>query len=148
VLGAGARIFKVPIEGGDAVAVVDKISADPAISPDGQTFAMIYRAAPAEANKLAVMKVAGGDPQFISDYPAQYGRFRWTVDGTGLAYADKHEGIGNIWIQPIDGSAPSQLTHWLPDPILAFDWSRDGKWFAFTKASLTSDVVWITDRGR
>ena len=62
-----------------------------------------------------------------------------------LAYADKQEGIGNIWIQPLDGSPPRQLTHWQPNPILSFDWSRDGKWLAYASGTLTSDVVRITD---
>jgi len=62
-----------------------------------------------------------------------------------LAYADKQEGIGNIWIQPLDGSPPRQLTHWQPNPILSFDWSRDGKWLAYASGTLTSDVVRISD---
>lgn len=84
----------------------------------------------------------------IRDLPSFYGRFNWTPDGKYLAYAAKQEGVGNIWIQPLDGNPPQQLTRWAPNPILSFDWSRDGKWLAYANASLTSDVVLITDVSR
>ena len=62
-----------------------------------------------------------------------------------IAYAARQEGIGNIWLQPLDGSAPKQLTHWSANPIFSFDWSRDGKWLAYASGSITSDVVMISD---
>jgi Tol biopolymer transport system component/DNA-binding winged helix-turn-helix (wHTH) protein len=145
VPGVGSRVFRVAIGGGQPIRLTDRISAEPIVSPDGKWIAIIYRAAPAAINKIAVMPSSGGEPKLICDLPAFYGRFRWTPDGSGLAYAAKQEGIGNIWIQPVDGSAPKQLTHWSSNPILSFDWSRDGKWLAYSNGTLTSDVVLITD---
>lgn len=148
ILGTGARVFRVAIDGGEPLRITDQISAEPIVSPDGQWIAIIYRAAPAAINQIAIMPAAGGEPKLIHDLPAHYGRFSWTPDGKGLAYAAKQEGIGNIWIQPLDGSAPKQLTHWAPNPILSFGWSRDGKWLAYSSGTLTSDVVLITDVSR
>jgi Tol biopolymer transport system component len=143
--GAGGRIFRISIDGGEAKLLTDKISAEPVISPDGKSFELIYRAAPAAINQIAIMNIEGGEPRLIRDLPAHHGRFRWTTDGSALAYAAKQEGVENIWIQPLDGSPPKQLTHWPPNPILSFDWSRDGKWLAYANATLTSDVVRISD---
>lgn len=109
---------------------------------------MVYRTAPAALNQFAVMTLAGGEARLIHELPSYYGRFRWTPDGRGLAYAAKQRSIGNIWIQPLDGSAPKQLTQWSPNPIFSFDWSRDGKWLAYASGTLTSDVVLITDVSR
>lgn len=148
VPGVGSRVFQVAIDGGEPIRLTDRISAEPIVSPDGKWIAIIYRAAPAAINKIAVMPSSGGEPKLICDLPAFYGRFHWTPDGTGVAYAAKQEGVGNIWIQPVDGSAPKQLTHWSSNPILSFDWSRDGKWLAYSSATLTSDVVLITDVAR
>jgi TolB protein len=145
VHGAGSRVVRISIEGGDPVRLSDSISADPVVAPDGKSFALIYRAAPAAINQIATMSVAGGEPRLIGDLPAHYGRFHWTPDGTTLAYADKREGIGDIWIQPLDGSPARQLTHWRPDRILSFDWSRDGKWLAYASGTMTSDVVRISE---
>jgi len=145
VRGTGSRVFRVSIEGGDPTKLSDEISAEPVVSPDGKSFALIYRAAPAAINQIATMNIEGGEARLIHDLPAHYGRFHWTADGSALAYASKQEGIGNIWIQQLDGSPPRQLTNWRPDPILSFDWTRDGKWLAYASGTLTSDVVLISD---
>jgi len=148
VYGGGAQIFRVSIDGGEPVRVTEKISGSPSISPDGKSLALIYREAPAAINKFAIMNLDGSATRLICDLPAHFGQFRWLPEGTALAYAAKREGVGNIWLQPVGGGAPRQLTHWRPDPILAFDWSRDGKWLAYASASLTSDVVRIRDLQR
>ncbi|PYS57787.1 MAG: hypothetical protein DMF74_25150, partial [Acidobacteria bacterium] len=88
------------------------------------------------------------EPKFISDQPAYHGRLRWTPEGSGLAYAARQQGVGNIWVQPLDGSAPKQLTHWNPNPIFSFGWSPDGKWLAYASGTLTSDVVLISNLAR
>src|SRR6185503_10532543 len=98
---------------------------------------------PAAINQIAVMPLAGGEVRLICDLPAHYGQFRWMPDGQAIVYADKQNGAGNIWLQPLDGSAPWQLTHWRADPIFSFAWSPDGKSLAYASGSITSDVVLI-----
>src|SRR5512142_2365310 len=47
---------------------------------------------------------------------------QWMPDGRGLAYAM----LSNIWVQPLDGAAPYQLTHFQDDRrIEDFEWSPD-----------------------
>ena len=63
----------------------------------------------------------------------------WTPDGRGVAYAV----LSNIWVQPVDGSAPTQLTH-LPEDgrrIEDFEWSPDGKRLAFSRSKRSWDIV-------
>jgi len=143
----GSNLFSIGIDGGEPVRLTDKVSFDPNVSPDGKTIACAFRPEPTRT-KIAIIAVSGGAPNFISDVPACYGRLRWMADGSGLAYAARQAGVGNIWIQPLDGRSPFQLTHWNPGPIFSFDWSRDGKWLAYASGSLTSDVVVITDTHR
>jgi Tol biopolymer transport system component/DNA-binding winged helix-turn-helix (wHTH) protein len=137
-------VFRVGIEGGEAVRLMDHPAADPVASPDGSLVAVFYRTAPTATNELAVVSSAGGEPRLIRDLAAHFGRFRWTPDGRALAYSARYEGVGNIWLQPLDGGAPRQWTRWGTDPIFFFDWSRDGKWLAYSKGAVTSDVVKIT----
>lgn len=71
------------------------------------------------------------------------GLFRFTPDGRGIAYP---VGRGtNIWSLPLDGGAPSQLTHFSDDaagPFIArFAWSRDGKHLALTRTIVADDIV-------
>ena len=37
--------------------------------------------------------------------------------GRSLAYSARYEGVGNIWIQPLDGGAPRQWTRWGTEPV-------------------------------
>jgi Tol biopolymer transport system component/DNA-binding winged helix-turn-helix (wHTH) protein len=145
LVSGGSRIFRVAINDGEPVRLIDKISAAPTVSPDGKLIAFYYRAEPASINKIAVMPIAGGEPRLIRDLPAHYGRLCWANDSRALTYVPKQQGTGNIWLQPLDGSPPKQLTNWKADPIPAFEWSRDGKWLAYAVGAQTSDVVLIRD---
>jgi Tol biopolymer transport system component len=71
---------------------------------------------------------------------AQGDHLRWTPDGRGVAYIDGAT-RQNIWVQPIDGGAPRQLTHFPDRIIAAFAWSRDGTRFAVARATVTNDIV-------
>jgi len=144
----GSNLVRLSINGGEPQLITGRIAFDPNVSPDGKTLACAFRPEPASATKIALLPIEGGEPKFISDMPACYGRLRWMPDGSGIAYAARQEGVGNIWIQPLDGSAPKQLTRWGTNPIFSFGWSRDGKWLAYASGSITSDVVVITDQKR
>ena len=135
-------VCRVPIEGGEPARVLDRPASAPVVSPDGSLVAIFYRRPPAPAITLAVVPSAGGEPRVIRELPAHYGRIRWTPDGQ-LAWSGRQEGLGNIWSQPLDGGPPRPLTRWTADPVFFFDWSPDGKWLAYSKGSVTSDVVLI-----
>ncbi len=66
---------------------------------------------------------------------------RFTPDGMGIAYFEEGSG-GNLWVQPLDASAPRQLTHFTDDrTIRDFEWSADGKRLAIARSINTSDIV-------
>ncbi|HEV8608627.1 MAG TPA: winged helix-turn-helix domain-containing protein [Thermoanaerobaculia bacterium] len=147
VAGRGS-VFRVGIDGGEPVRLTDRASGEPNVSPDGALLSLYYRSAPAAPNKISVMPSSGGEPRAIRDLPPHFGRFRWTPDGRALAYSAGQEGVGNIWLLPLDGSAPAPITHWGTEPVFSFDWSRDGKWLAYVKGAITSDVIRIEDLTR
>jgi Tol biopolymer transport system component len=142
-----ANLYRVSIDGGEPVRLTERGGFDPNVSPDGKTIVCGYRPAPAAKNQISILGVEGGEPKMICDWPAQFGRIRWMPGGNAIAYATRQAGVGNIWIQPITGGAPAQLTHWNANPIFSFDWSRDGKWLAYASGTLTSDVILISDAG-
>ncbi|HYJ48118.1 MAG TPA: DPP IV N-terminal domain-containing protein, partial [Pyrinomonadaceae bacterium] len=148
VVSGRGNIFRVGINGGEPLLVTNGISALPVVSPDGNQVALIYRPASAARNQIAVMPFAGGEPRLIHELPAHYGRFSWMPDGSGVVYADKQSGLGNLWVQPLDGGPPKQLTFWASNPIFSFTWSRDGNRLAFAGGTQTSDLVLIDDVGR
>ena len=67
-------------------------------------------------------------------------RLRWTPDGRAIAYISPAT-PSNIWLQPLDGTSPRQLTH-LTDRIISdFVWSRDGSRLALARATVINDIV-------
>lgn len=137
--GTGQNIFKVPVEGGEPVQLTTTVSSDPAISPDGKQIA--YRTFDPKAGKQQtfILPIDGGDPTRTLDIPS--GILRWTPDGRGIAYVDEQDGVDNIWVQPLTGGTPRQLTHFTADHIGPFLFSPDGKRIAVSRGNTTSDVV-------
>jgi serine/threonine protein kinase/Tol biopolymer transport system component len=67
---------------------------------------------------------------------------RWAPDSQGIAYLDPRA-PADIWIQPLDGGAARQLTHFPADgqQIWGFAWSADGKRLAVGRASIKNNIV-------
>jgi Tol biopolymer transport system component len=95
------------------------------------------------------MPFAGGQPTRIFDteiiLDIALDTIRWTTDGHALTYIGSSDGGSNIWRQPLDGSPSKQLTDFKADRIFNFDWSRDGKWLAVSRGTVSDDVVLISD---
>jgi eukaryotic-like serine/threonine-protein kinase len=69
-------------------------------------------------------------------------RIRWTPDGRGVAFVDATD--RNIWIQPLDGGRPYQLTGFDSWRVTDFDWSPDGEHLAVVRAHESRDIVVFT----
>ena len=141
-------IWKVSIEGGTPVQLTTHLSQYPSISPDGKLISYFY--VDAQANdqaKLSIIPFEGGEPVKAIDLPrtAVGPWFVWMPDGRTIGYVDSGGGVQNVWTQPIDGSAPKQLTNFKSDFIASFAFSRDGKQLAVNRVTSTSEIVLIKD---
>jgi Tol biopolymer transport system component len=138
-------LWKMTIDGDEEKQLTDKITEEPAISPDGKLIACFYY--PGQKIKLAVIPFEGGEPvyEFDVDQSIRDKTPAWTADGRAITYILNRGGVSNIWSQPLDGGAPKQLTDFKTDRIFAFDWSRDGKQLLLSRGNITNDVVLIRD---
>jgi serine/threonine protein kinase/Tol biopolymer transport system component len=137
-------LWKVPLEGGDPMLLLEKEVRSPIVSPDQKLLAYIY--SDLQMNPpfgLAVAPLEGGQPVKLFNINHEGGVFHWTPDGRALAYIDASS--MNVWGQPLDGGKPVQLTNFKTDQIFWFDWSRDGKQLALARGTRASDVVLISD---
>ena len=140
-------IWKVGIDGGPPVRLTDRVSQLPSISPDGKLIAYFYNDEQANNQpKLSVIPFEGGAPVKTIDLSrtVQPIGFAWMPDGQSVAYVASDSGNFNVWSQPIDGTAPKQLTNFKSDLISNFAISRDGKIAAY-RVSATRDIVLIKD---
>ncbi|HYE14848.1 MAG TPA: hypothetical protein VD968_10445 [Pyrinomonadaceae bacterium] len=139
-------VWKVPIDGGDAVALTERPASWPFVSPDGKSFVCTYGpAGPGGPAKLAVVPIEGGEPTKLFDIPPTFrANTVWMPDNRGIAFLDDRSGTNNVWMQPLSGKKPVQLTDFKSDGVAAYDWSRDGRLVA-TRSVETTGVVLIRD---
>jgi len=143
------HIFRVSIDGGTPVEMVHGRGYEPAVSPDGALVAYVkFEGQGASAKgKFVVQRLEGGAPIQEIEAPSFIDQLRlgWTPDGHALTYVRNTTGnTQNVYMQPLAGGAPVQLTHFDSEPafVAAYAWSRDGKQIAITRARYNdTDVV-------
>jgi Tol biopolymer transport system component len=133
----------VPIEGGEPtqVANIPALSFSLDASPDSKS--IVFRTSDEQGRRSLVICDLPScasrrdlpEPRFSSGG----GRVRWTPDGRGIAYIGPQS---NIWIQPLDGSAPRPLTQFTDGRTIDdFAWSHDGTRLAVSRLSVSNDIV-------
>jgi eukaryotic-like serine/threonine-protein kinase len=131
VAGGSVSLWQVSIDGGSPTKLTD--GASPAVSPDGASLALTD-----SRDGLVVCDLPGCTARRIIGPVPFNAPVAWTPDGRGVAFANE----GNIWVHPIAGGSPRQLTHFTDGrPIESFAWSRDGKRLALTRSTQTNDIV-------
>ena len=66
-------------------------------------------------------------------------------DGKAVAYNIVENGVGNVWLQPLDGSPGRRLTNFTSDRSFTFQFSPDGKTLGDVRVNVISDVVLLRD---
>ncbi|MGB7587018.1 MAG: protein kinase [Terriglobales bacterium] len=143
----GTKVMKVPIEGGPATKVSDKLSADFDVSPDGKTTAIATFGHLGEhIEQLALVDIQSSQGVKTLEFQRpRSGHIRFSPDGKAIVYPVRVNGVDNLWSQPIDGSAGKQITDFPAEHIMDFHWSFDGKQLGLIRGHTESDVVLIRD---
>jgi Tol biopolymer transport system component len=139
-----SKLYKIPLDGGAAIGLEISAIGTSAVSPDGKFIGYFF---PGKRGwGIAVSSFEDGSAVKRFEYdavPLNNRVLKWTRDGTGLLYASSSDGVGNIWMQPLDGSSPRRITDFKSDGIFHFDVSRDGKDLICARGGWKHDVVLI-----
>lgn len=65
----------------------------------------------------------------------------WTPDGRGIYFVSDRDGVENIWLQPIDGGPPRQITHFKDGRLLWPTIARTTGTIVFERA----ETIWQLD---
>ncbi|HSP61911.1 MAG TPA: hypothetical protein VLQ90_02915, partial [Pyrinomonadaceae bacterium] len=58
---------------------------------------------------------------------------QFTTDGKAVAYVIRDDGVDNVWVQPLDGSAGHAVTDFKSEQIWSFSLSPNGKSLAVVR---------------
>jgi Tol biopolymer transport system component len=124
--------------------LTEVISGPPAISPDGKTIACIQRPVALAKVKIALVPLDGSSPRVIEPTSVPRRVFLvWTHDGQSLAYIKNDSSISNLWLMPLNGGEPKQITNFDSNQIFNFAISTDGR-LALSRGREKTDVVLIS----
>ena len=141
-------ICRIDANGGEPERLTDGPGNFPLVSPDGKWLLCRLRAADGQSPlwRTALLPIGvRAEPRFFDiPHDGRHSATAWLPDGSGFAFTERTSGVDNIWVQPIDGSSPRQLTHLDSGEIANLDIDRKGR-VAFVRVLVTSDLVAISD---
>lgn len=145
--GESPTIKRVASSGGQARTIAAGIMFAPVVSPDGKLLAGFHSKTISDRRTLVTMRLDDGSivERFPVDQRPRRLCVRWAPDGRGLIVSRDHEGVSNLWLYPLGGGNPRQLTDFHSLEIAAFNLSPDGKHYVFSRGRDVSDVVLIRD---
>jgi serine/threonine protein kinase/Tol biopolymer transport system component len=145
----GAKLTRVPLDGGKS----ERLSELPAyqfdISPDGKLAAFDTFASPSIAKKqLALVPVDSPGNTKILDLQRSVptnGAVRFAHDGKAVFYNFHDQEAENLWLQPLDDSPGKQITNFKTEQITDFHCSFDGSKLGMLRGHTDSDVVLLEE---
>jgi Tol biopolymer transport system component len=133
-------LSKVAIDGGEPVPLTDAIVHSCAVSPDSKLLAYERLDEATKRWRIQVVSLNGGEPVATFDLQSDW-MMQWTRDGSGILYDKLESGGSEIWMQPLAGGPPRQLTNLKTDTIYWFDYARDGQLLCVRGADVTDIVL-------
>ena len=143
----GQDLWKVSTDGGAPVQLADQSLGEAEFSPDGKSVVLnryIEEGGLLRRN-IAVVSTQDGKPTAKPiPWPDGYG-LRWAPAGDALTYVKETDGVGNLWRQALDGSAPKPITDFTNLQLFTYAWAPDGGRVFLSRGQITRDAVLITD---
>jgi eukaryotic-like serine/threonine-protein kinase len=158
-----STLRRVPVDGGKAEPVPGTaipgqfaISSISFVSADGKSVGYVVEVADPVTHdargKLAIASLDGTAPPRLLELDPRFAENQLLVpaaqlvpNANVLAYKISENGTDNLWLQPLDGSAGRQLTHFTSEKITDFHWSPDGKTLAVVREHDVADVVLLRE---
>jgi Tol biopolymer transport system component len=138
-------LFKIPVDGGEPVRIVDGEAVNPVWSPDGKL--IVYEGMQLYGPRAPLLGVRpDGDPVELPLIKVQRhgGRARFLPDGTGLVYMEGLRPSQDFWLLDLSTMESRPLTRLDRNATMrTFDITPDGRRIVFDRLTENSDIVLI-----
>lgn len=121
----GSLLAAFALCSGTALAAEALLPRHPAPSPDGQTIAFSWQ------GDIWLVASEGGMARRLTVHPAEDRNPVWSRDGRYLAFSSDRHGSTDIFLMPIDGSAPIRRLTFASVPDTPQDFTPDGRGVLF-----------------
>ena len=111
-----------------------------AVSPDGKRVAVSLTQGTPANRDIWTLDTTGGAPLRLTDNPAVDAGPIWSQDARALVFSSQRGGVYQMYRKA--GSAPEELLLKSEVSTIATDWSRDGRFVAYTRGSGSNLDVW------
>jgi Tol biopolymer transport system component len=116
------------------------------VSPDGNSLAIPLAESKGGAVKIVLFELGSSrPPRMLNAIHCSGQGLQFTSDSKSVAYSIRENGVDNVWVQPLDGSAGHALMHFTSEQIWSFSLSPDGKSLAILRGHGDSDVVLLQE---
>ena len=160
------RVMRVPVDGGQTESLslpsvpnsfgIDSLSF---VSEDGKYLSLVVdindpatseagaqlQTVGLESGSAASFRLLPLDRRFASARAFNPARVQLQPGENSVVYPIDENGVGNLWVQPLDGSPGHLLTHSGSELITDFHWSPDGKHLAVVREHDVADVVLLNE---
>ncbi len=139
---------RVSIDGGSPETISEEPSAGFSLSRDGKLAATLDIRELDHKLVLNVLSIADKKTTYHNIDPRASDPTGFAPAGNAIVYRVREKGVDNLWLQPLDGSAFRQLTHFTADRIAQFAFSADGSRIAIERGHTESDAVLLRDTAK
>jgi serine/threonine protein kinase/Tol biopolymer transport system component len=139
-------LWKVPVNSGERVKILDDFARGAEVSPDGKLLAFSTEDEKTKRTTLVILRYEDLSPVKTVEMPVTSDLlWRWSPDSRAVIYQDAPGGVSNLWSLPVDGGEAKQITNFKSGTISYFSYSPDGRRIALSRANITLDAVIISD---
>lgn len=143
-------LWKLSLDRGVPERIVNLLTRTPAISPNGERVAFLY--SQDGRWRIGIFLLENGKLAQSLEMPSNIDPnwaipMKWSADGKSLLYVDHpSDSVSNIWILPLAGGEPRQLTKFQERRIYSFDVSRTDGRLVFSCGHDVRDALLITSQ--